>query len=287
MSSILLIGANGQLGAELAGRAPSSDWRITPVTHADIDIVDRDAVMRLIASVRPDVVVNTAAFVNVERCEDEPERAFAVNSEAVRGLADAAQASGARLVHVSTDYVFDGHARTPYPEDAPAAPLNVYGRSKLAGEEHARAASGRNLIVRSSGLYGAAGSAAKGGNFVTTMLRLAHERGEVSVVTDQVLAPTYTADLAEAMLRLIAGGADGVYHATNAGSCTWFEFAQAVFELAGLDVQMHPIDSATLGYKAARPAYSVLSNAKLQRDGFGALRPWREALAEYVSLIAR
>jgi dTDP-4-dehydrorhamnose reductase len=204
----------------------------------------------------------------------------------VHDLAEATAASGARLVHVSTDYVFDGQARAPYPEDAATAPLNVYGRSKLAGEEHVRRIGSRHLIVRSSGLYGGAGSAAKGGNFVTTMLRLGREKGEVSVVTDQVLGPTYTADLASAIWQMVAGGAEGTYHVTNAGACSWFEFARAIFELSGLDVRMHAIDSATLGYKAARPPYSVLSNRRLERDGYAPMRPWRDALADYLSEIS-
>jgi dTDP-4-dehydrorhamnose reductase len=283
MSSLLLIGAGGQLGTEIARQAPRSGWQVTQLTHAELDILDRAAVERAINDLRPDVVVNAAAFVNVERCEDEPERAFAVNADAVRDLAEATDAVGARLVHVSTDYVFNGRARSPYIEGDATEPLNVYGRSKLAGEEHVQRRSGRHLIVRSSGLYGAVGSAAKGGNFVSTMLRLGRERGEVSVVTDQVLGPTYTSDLATAMWQLIAGGAEGVYHATNAGSCSWHEFARAIFEMRGLNVLMHPIDSATLGSKAARPAYSVLSNAKLEAGGFGPMRPWREALAYFLA----
>ena len=275
MSGVLLLGAGGQLGTDLVGAA--RDRAVTGLTHADLDITDRDAVLRTVERLHPDVIVNAGAYVDVESCETNRERAFAVNAEGVRHLAD----TGVRLVQISTDYVFDGTAHAPYGEDATPNPINVYGASKLAGEQFARG----HLIVRTSGLYGVAATRAKG-NFVSTMLRLGRERGEVEVVADQVLAPTSTADLAPVLWRLVDAGARGLYHATNAGQCSWFQFACAVFELAGMKVKVTPIDSAAFGAKAARPAYSVLDNGKLEREGFGRMRPWRDALGAHLRLVA-
>jgi len=284
MASILLIGANGQLGSDLRrGAAPGRE--VTAITRQELDITDHRRVAGMLRETRPDVIVNTAAFINVETSEVEVDAAFAVNAVAVRNLAVAADAIGACLVHISTDYVFDGARRVPYTEQAPTGPLNVYGNSKLAGEFFVRALCRRHLIVRSSGLYGLAGSSGKGGNFVRTMLRLGKEKGEVSVVTDQVLTPTYTKDLAEMTWRLVDGGAQGVMHVTNSGSCTWSEFARAIFELSGMDVAVHPTDSASVGLKARRPAYSVLDNTRLEREGYGAMRPWREALAGHLQAL--
>ena len=280
MSSILLIGANGQLGSDLRTRSG-----VISVTRAELDITDHRRVATMLRESRPDVIVNTAAFINVETSEVEVEAAFAVNAVAVRNLAIEADTIGAYLVHISTDYVFDGAAKAPYSEDAATGPLNVYGNSKLAGEFFVRALCRRHLIVRSSGLYGVAGSSGKGGNFVRTMLRLGRERGEVTVVTDQVLTPTNTKDLAEMTWRLVDGGAQGVVHVTNSGSCTWNEFARAIFELSGMNVAVHPTDSASVGSKARRPAYSVLSNARLEREGYGVMRPWREALAGHLQAL--
>jgi dTDP-4-dehydrorhamnose reductase len=223
----------------------------------------------------------------VESSEGEVDAAFAVNAVAVRNLAIEADAIGARLVHISTDYVFDGGSRVPYTEEAAPGPLNVYGNSKLAGEFFVRGLCRRHLVVRSSGLYGVAGSSGKGGNFVRTMLRLGAEKGEVSVVTEKVLTPTNTLDLAGMIWRLVDGGAQGVLHVTNGGSCTWNEFARAIFELSGMQVAVHPTDSASVGSKARRPAYSVLDNTRLEREGYGAMRPWREALASHLKLITR
>lgn len=276
MSTVMLLGAGGQLSNDLLLAAGGRN--VTAVTHADLDVTDRDAVMRTVERFQPDLIVNAAAYVDVEGCETNAELAFAVNADGVRNIAD----TGVALVQVSTDYVFDGRASAPYAEDAATNPINVYGASKLAGEKFARG----HLIVRTSGLYGVAPTRAKG-NFVSTMLRLGRERGELAVVDDQVLTPTSTADLAPMLWRLIDSGARGLYHATNAGECSWFEFARAIFELAGMNVKVRPISSAEFGAKAPRPAYSVLDTSKLAREGFGSLRPWREALASHLERLAR
>jgi len=286
MRSIALIGANGQLGTDLCGEFASERFTLVPLTLSDFDIRDRVRMAAVLDDIRPDLIVNTAAFINVELCEDEVEQAFAVNAVAVRDLAIEADRLGACLVHVGTDYVFDGAARTPYSEDAATGPLNVYGNSKLAGEFFVRSLSRRHLVVRTSGLFGVAGALGKGGNFVRTMLRLGTERDSFPVVNDQELSPTNTVDLAQAMWRLVEGGAQGVFHVTNSGSCTWFDFARAIFELSGMAVEVLPNDTAHSGTKVRRPAYSVLGNFRLEREGYGVLRPWREALASHLKALA-
>lgn len=279
MASIALIGANGQLGSDLHRLRPE----VEAITRAELDIRHHDTVAKELRERRPDVVLNAAAAVNVEECEVHPDEAFAVNSTAVENLARICAEIGALLVHISTDYVFDGTAHEPYAEDDPARPINVYGASKLAGENHVRALCPRHLIVRSSGLYGVAGSRGKGGNFITTVIERARKgNGEVDVVADQELTPTSTLDLATMIWNMVDEGAEGTFHVTNTGSCTWDVFARAIFQLRGERVIVRPITSAQLGLKARRPAYSVLDNSKLEYEGFGRMRPWREALRAHL-----
>jgi dTDP-4-dehydrorhamnose reductase len=275
---ILLLGADGQLGGELAARLPVEAW-----TRRDLDVTDARRVEAAVAALKPSLVVNATAYPRVDACETEPAPAFAVNAVAVHHLARAAARSGARLVHFSTDYVFGAGPPGPYAEDAPPAPVNVYGASKLAGEQLALAADARSLVIRSSGLYGRRGSRAKGGNFVETMLRLAREGRPVRVVDDQTLAPTSAADLADAVVRLLAvDPPGGVYHLTNAGACSWFEFAQRVFAIAGLRPEVHPISSEAYGAAARRPVNSVLLNGRAAALGLPPLRPWPAALEAYL-----
>jgi dTDP-4-dehydrorhamnose reductase len=285
---ILLIGANGQLGSDLRKVLPAAS--LIPLTRADLDVADETAAERALAAHAPAWVINTAAYHRVDDIETKDALlAYAVNDAAVGRVARSCARRGARLLHLSTDYVFGGGSPgtppRPYPEDASPAPLSVYGASKLAGERQVRAASPGHIVVRSSGLYGIAGSAGKGGNFVETMLRLARAGKDIEVVDDQVLAPTYTADLAEAIARLIAvDPPGGIYHLTNGGACSWFRFARRIFELAGLAPRLSPTTSAQ--YKdrapAPRPPYSVLANARAAALGLPPLRPWPEALDAYL-----
>ena len=282
MRPVLLIGASGQLGTDLRRTLPAA--ALIPLTHADLDITDRKAVERVVTAHLPAWVINTAAYHRVDDIETKDARlAFGVNEVAVGHLARVCALRGARLLHLSTDYVFGGGPPGPYAEDAPPAPLSVYGRSKLAGERLVRAASPTHVVVRSSGLYGVAGSAGKGGNFVETMLRLAREGKDIRVVDDQVLAPTYTADLAEAIARLLAvSPPGGIYHLTNAGACSWFEFARRIFELCRLAPDLAPTTSAEFNAPAPRPSCSVLVNTRVAALGLPALRAWPEALAAYL-----
>jgi dTDP-4-dehydrorhamnose reductase len=279
---ILLVGASGQLGTDLRRTLPQA--ALIPLTRTDLDITDPGAVERALTAHAPGWVVNTAAFHRVDDIETKDARqAFAVNAVAVDDLARACARRGTRLLHLSTDYVFGGGLPGPYAEDAQPAPLSVYGVSKLAGELLARQASPRHVVVRSSGLYGVAGSAGKGGNFVETMLRLDGEGKPIRVVDDQVLSPTYTADLAEAIAALLATDPPGgVYHLTNAGECSWFEFARHVFTLCGRTPKLVATTSAEYGAPARRPVRSVLRNTRAAALGVRPLPPWPQALEAYL-----
>lgn len=273
MTRYLIAGAGGMLGHDLqhilAGRS------VRALSRAELDITDAASVSRAVQGV--DVVINAAAYTAVDDAESHEADALAINATGAGLLAAAAADAGARFVQVSTDYVFRGDASTPYAEDAPLDPLGAYGRTKAAGERLVREAHPGSHIVRTAWLYGE-----HGGSFPRTMLRLAAERETVSVVTDQLGQPTWTRDLASAILALLDGDAPaGVYHGTNSGVASWFELARATFELAGLDPErVLPTDSAAFVRPAPRPAYSVLGHGAWARVGLPAPRPWREALAE-------
>jgi dTDP-4-dehydrorhamnose reductase len=272
---ILVIGAKGMLGRDLMNIL-KGDVRGADID--DIDITSVDSVKRMLFTLRPAVIVNSAAYTDVDGCEERRELAMAVNGEGVGNLAAVAAEIGAKLVQISTDYVFDGGKGSPYLEDDPVNPLSVYGESKLAGERHARGVAD-HLIVRTQWLYGL-----NGGNFVETMLRLAEERDEVSVVDDQVGSPTWTVDLGIAVRSLLENGCRGTYHAANAGHCSWNEFALAVFAEAGLHMRVNPLTTKELGRAATRPLYSTLECARLFLDTGLRLQPWRDALKNYMEI---
>ena len=274
---IAVLGAAGQLGRDLCSRLPAE---VVPLTRADADLSRPADLRRLLDAVRPVVVVNCAAYNFVDRAESEPEAAFAVNTWAVRELALVCRDQGSLLVHFSTDHVFslDGSRRHPWREEDAPGPISVYGLSKLSGEYLVRGLCPRHLVIRTCGLYGQRGGGGKGGNFVLTMLRLAEQGKPLRVVADQVCTPTATADLADAVTSLITSGAAGLFHLTNAGACSWYEFARAIFQTAGVKADVTPITTAEFGAAARRPAYSVLDNNKAMSP----LRPWQEALAIYL-----
>jgi dTDP-4-dehydrorhamnose reductase len=274
------VGSTGQLGGDLVDAFAGE--RVHGLAHEDMDIGDEPAVRGVLGALRPDIVVNTAAFHNVPRCETEVEQAYALNAVAPRRLARACGELGARLVHVSTDYVFDGRKQVPYVETDRPAPLNVYGVSKLAGEYEVLGGPGSHQVVRSSGLYGMRPCRAKGGNFIDTMYRVAAEKPEVRVVNDEILTPTFTADLAAQIRVLALEGPPGLYHATNQGSCSWYEFARTIFDLGGIATPLVPSSVRDMASPVRRPVYSVLENAALAAAGLDRMRPWREALSDYM-----
>lgn len=270
---ILVVGAAGQLGHDLL-KTLSSGHEVTGVDIGEIDITDAVSTNEVVGASRPDLVINAAAYTNVDGCEAETEMAWTVNATGAGNLARACNDAGSPLIHVSTDYVFDGTKGAPYLEDDPTAPLGEYGRSKLAGEEDVRAILDRHLIVRTAWLFGAHGH-----NFVKTMLRLGRERKELKVVNDQTGSPTYAGHLAQAIRGLAEKNLDepGVYHMTGSGQCTWFDFAAEIFSLAGIEVDLQPTTTAAFGSPAPRPAFSVLANTRAPELR---LPHWREGLLE-------
>ncbi|MBM7504137.1 dTDP-4-dehydrorhamnose reductase [Agromyces aurantiacus] len=273
---VLITGANGMLGRDL--QVALSGRQVTALGRADLDVTDAAGVADAVRG--HDVVVNCAAYTKVDDAEAHEQEAYAVNATGPANLAAACAATGARLVTISTDYVFDGNATEPYAEDRPRDPINAYGRTKAAGEELALAAhpSG-TYVVRTAWLYGAHGP-----NFAQTMLNLAKTKDTWSVVDDQLGQPTWTADLADQIVALLGSDAPaGIYHGTNAGQATWYEFARAVLEESGLDPErITPTDSSSFVRPAPRPSYSVLGHAAWATAGLHEMRPWREALSSAV-----
>lgn len=279
---IAVLGSAGQLGRDLLPRLAGE---ILPLTRSDLDLANPSTIAPGLAKAKPDVLVNCAAYNFVDRAESEQDAAFATNAWGVRELARACHDAGAKLVHVSTDYVFglDETRTSPLTENDPPGPVSVYGLSKLSGEYVARAASPRNLAIRTCGLYGVWGSGGKGGNFVETMLRVAGQGKPLRVVGDQRCTPTYTADLATAIAALVAADATGLVHVTNSDDCTWHEFASEIFRLAGVTADLSAITAAQFGAAARRPAYSVLTSTRLSEYGVPPLRSWKQALAAYLA----
>jgi dTDP-4-dehydrorhamnose reductase len=277
----LVTGGAGQLGSDLAQLLEG--WEVSAPAHAELDVTDDEAVGPFFDDARPSVVFNCAAFHNVDVCEREEDRAFEVNARAVKRLAERCSDAGATLVHLSTNYVFDGERDEPYVEDDLPSPQSIYALSKLAGEYAALAYAAEALVVRTAGLYGLHGSASKGGNFVTRMLGRARDDGELRMVADQRLSPTYTADLAAALVGAVEAEARGLVHLVNAGACSWFEFTGAIMELAGLNVPIEPIETTVPPGGARRPLNGVLARDRADTLGLRPLRPWREALADYMN----
>jgi dTDP-4-dehydrorhamnose reductase len=283
MSRYVLIGATGQLGHDLARTFDLPGTLLTP-RHAELDILDATATREALRALRPTHVLNTAAWNAVDTAENEPQRAFALNADAVGALAETCQRLGARFVHFSTDYVFDGAKRAPYTEADTPNPLSAYAASKLAGEKLARERCEHALVVRVCGLFGIAKSAGKGGtNFVETMLWLAREGRALRVVADQVLGPSYTLDIARVVWRVIASGHTGLCHVTSAGATSWHDFAREIFRLESLAPSLTPVSSEEYGATAKRPLYSVLAHDTLRALRIAEPRLWSQALAAYLT----
>jgi len=280
---VSVTGASGQLGADLCRIL--RNFETIPLTHQDVEITDMNSVKEVLGKYKPDIIINTAAYVRVDDCETAPDKAFSVNAVGARNVAVAAQELGAGLVHISTDYVFGGEAElrdTPYTEFDTPVPLSTYGKSKLAGENFVQHLCSKHFIIRTSGLFGIAGASSKGGNFIETILKLAREGSELRIVNDQVLSPTYTKDLARKIGQLITTEYYGIFHVTNKGACSWYELTTETLKLAGLRTPVTPLTSDQYSQKAKRPRFSVLDNYHLRLLGIDDMRTWQEALKDYM-----
>ncbi|MBB5324211.1 dTDP-4-dehydrorhamnose reductase [Anoxybacillus tepidamans] len=274
---IVVTGANGQLGQELVRQLQQTNFELYSFTKSDLDITNESIVNEVITKIKPDIIINAAAYTKVDQAEIEEETAYLVNAFGQRSLAVAAEKVGAKICYISTDYVFDGNSAIPYREYDQTNPLGVYGKSKLVGEELTKSLCSRYFIVRTAWVYGEFGQ-----NFVKTMLRLAKEKEEIGVVNDQIGSPTYTVDLAHFIIELVQTEKFGIYHATNSEACSWYEFAKAIFEESNIKVKVNPITTEQFPRPAARPKYSVLDNFAMKVNGFPMLRHWREALKEFL-----
>ncbi|WP_405305329.1 dTDP-4-dehydrorhamnose reductase [Methanobrevibacter sp.] len=276
---ILITGSDGMLGHDLI-EVLKDNHELILTNSKSLDITDRNHVMDFIFENKPDIVINSAAYTNVDGCEENQETAFNVNGEGVRNLALGCRNIDCPLVHISTDYVFNGESTVPWVEDDEVGPISVYGKSKLKGEEAILEILDEFFIIRTAWLYGI-----NGGNFPKTMLELAENHSEITVVYDEVGSPTYTLDLAKAISQLIETDYYGIYHITNSGSCSWCEFARYIFETAQKDVKVIPVTASEFARPAPRPHYSVLANKRWMDKGFKPLRNYKYAVKEYIELI--
>ena len=278
---IVITGCDGQLGKEIIKELNKENKtlknEIFALNREKLDICDIDKVNNCILSINPDIIINCAAFTKVDLCEDEVELAYKVNSIGPKNLAICCEKVNAKLVHISTDYVFDGN-KNIYREDDITNPQSVYGKSKLLGEQYVQSFSSKYFIIRTAWLYG------DGNNFVKTMLKLSESKNEINVVNDQIGTPTSTKDLAKVILKLIYTENYGLYHGTNKGSCSWYEFSKKIFEMKNIDIKVNPISSKEYASKVKRPQYSVLDNFLLRTINLDDFREWEEALSEYLNI---
>jgi dTDP-4-dehydrorhamnose reductase len=282
VEKIVIIGAGGQLGRELI--TAFAEREVLALDMPEVDITRPDTIEQHLKKMRPDLVLNAAAYVNVDKAESERDAAFKVNAEAVGQLATLCGKYDCRLIHYSTDYVFDGQSDQPYRETDETAPINVYGASKLAGERLLEQSGIDYQILRTCGLYTVFPCLGKQGhNFTQTVLRIAREQGEIKLVDDEICTPTYAADLAEQTKVLADAEQGGIFHATNDGGCSWCEFATEAFRLAELEVSVTAVSSSYWNSPAKRPPYSVLKNNRLKGLGLDRMRPWQKALAAYMT----
>ncbi len=280
---ILIIGSNGQLGLEMQKQLNEMGISHCGYDYPEVDITDKASLRRLILAVKPHAVINCAAYTNVDAAESDEENAYKVNALGAKYLAELCNEFDIELVHISTDYVFNGEGidqngiLRPYIETDICEPNTVYGKTKYQGEQFVRTECGRYYILRTAWLYG------NGNNFVRTMLNLAHKTDTITVVNDQIGSPTSTTDLAKAIICLLGSGEYGLYHATCEGQCSWFEFAKKIFEIKRIDINVVPVTSEQFIRPAKRPAWSVLENAKLKSINSNTFRNWEEALIEYLN----
>ena len=273
---VLITGSNGMLGHDLID-VLDGKHELIKTTSKSLDITDKDKVKDYIVNENPDIVINSAAYTDVDGCETNEEIAYKVNGEGVKNLALACKLVDCPLVHISTDYVFNGENTKPWMEDDEVGPISIYGKSKLQGEEAIESILDKFFIIRTSWLYGV-----NGGNFPKTMLELAKTHDTLTVVTDEIGTPTYTLDLAQAIAELIETEYYGIYHITNSDYCSWFDFAKYIFEVKDIDVNVVPVTAEEFARPASRPHYSVLNNSNWIDNGFKPLRSYKEAIKDYL-----
>ena len=280
---VALIGANGQLGSDIAKHFAESDrYQFTPLNRADIDIRQEESVHQVLTSQKFDVVINSAAYVRVDDCEQEVETAFAVNTFGALHIARACREIDALCVYISTDYVFCGDRPSPYTESDLADPVNIYGASKFTGENLVRQTTPRSLILRISSVFGKAGASGKGGNFIETIIKKAKAGDPLKVVNDMFMSPTYTYDAARLLDALVQSGTTGIVHGANEGSCSWYEFASQALQLAHISHPIASIPASAFPTKATRPMNSALVSDRLEGITTFKMRPWQEALTAYL-----
>ena len=285
MKKVAVIGANGQLGSEIVKVfSQRKRWRITPLFHRQIEVKNSRKIAKVFAALKPDIVVNTAAFHETVVCEQEPEEALAVNGLGVKNLAEWSAKNKAVLVHFSTDYVFGGDLtrKRPYSENDPVNPQSAYAISKVAGEFFLRTIAKKEFLIRVSGLYSVAGSSVKGSNLVDNVVKKAKRGETIYMVEDQVLSPTYAKNVAENLELLLRTRKFGLYHMVSQGECSWYQFARAILTFTGLDTKLVPVKTDDQKSKVVRPRYSVLKNSGLKRINLDMMRPWRENLKLYL-----
>lgn len=276
---IVIIGSTGQLGTDLV-KILQDDNEVIGLTHNDIEVSDYKSCL-ILKELKPEVIINTAAFHKTDQCEEEPLKTFSVNAIGAKNVATISKEINAITVYISSDYVFDGSKKEPYTEEDTPNPINTYGISKLAGELYTKQ-NAKHYIIRVASLFGVAGASGKGGNFVETMIKKALNKEVINVVDDMWMSPTYTKDAALIIKKILKANVPyGVYHATNKGYCTWFQFAQEIFKLTGLTPIIKPIKTDQLQMKAKRPRFSALESVKLPKYGIQTRR-WEEALKEYL-----
>lgn len=279
---VIVFGKAGQLGMELVQVFTERGWQVTGLDRAEVDVTDAEAVENTVASVDPNAVVNATAYNMVDVAEREPAAAYAGNALAVRNIAVACRQTDARLVHFSTDYVFDGRKGTPYVEEDPTHPLGAYGVSKLAGEFYAQAYIDNPLVIRTSGVYGPGGARTGRANFVEVMLRLAQKGDPIRVVEDHVASPTFAPALAERTVDMLDRELTGVFHIGGGVAISWFEWARLIFEVTGLQPELRPTSEREYRTPARRPKFSALSNAKVEKAGITPMPSLKDALAFYM-----
>jgi dTDP-4-dehydrorhamnose reductase len=280
---VAIIGSNGQLGSDLVREFTSGSNEVVPLTHSDINVEEFDSSRNLLLNIKPEVILNTAAFHVVPKCEDDPTKAFQVNSLGALYLSKISDELNAINLYYSTDYVFDGEKKSPYLESDKPNPLNVYASTKLNGEYYTLNYSKNGIVLRVSGIYGEVPCRAKGGNFITTMIKAAKEKPEVKVVNDEILTPTPTKEIAKKTKEILQKKLTGLFHLTCEGQCSWYKFAEVIFSKLKLSTPLSQISIKDMPMKVKRPTYSVLENKCAKEFGISIMPEWKEALISFLN----